>query len=68
MTLKQKFAILASRYGILELVWFLYTLTWLVADQNPPYNFQTYLTVSGVIALLGLLNTSTMLVYHWRHK
>lgn len=68
MKLSQKFRILAARYGALELVWFLYTLIWLAADQNPPYDLRTYLTVSGVIALLGVFNTSTMLVYHWRNR
>lgn len=68
MKLSEKLRILAARYCVLELVWLLYTLVWLSADQNPPYDINVFLTVSGVIGLLGLLNTSTMLIYHWRNR
>lgn len=68
MRLAEKFRILASRYLILQAVWVVYTFVWLAAGQNPPYDINAFLTVSGVIVLLGLLNTSTMLIYHWRNR
>jgi hypothetical protein len=56
----------------ITVAWFVYTFVWFAANQTPPYNFETFLRVWGILVLCYLAH-SGYAIYHtrrnnWRKK